>query len=141
MDKMSKEQFKKKWLDTHTELTMLDKLEASRQSLVKNSPGDKNIKTRGKIAGKNLIEKKCKEDRDNQLKEMLLDAVSVNAEKLVEAKNFDEAHKLTKLAISMIPQKIQSKNETTFTFADMVRRVTLEAEIPKTIDMVEDESE
>ena len=83
---MSKEQFKKKWIGTHTELAITDTLEKGRHSGLK-FPSDKNITTGGKIPGKNVIEAKCKEKRNEQIQDYMMDAVKVRSKEILDKKD------------------------------------------------------
>lgn len=127
MDGMTKEQFKRKYEDTHTEIKCMSDLEAGRanSSLIKKSPGDKNIKTRGKIPGKKLIERRAIEQRSDDFKHYILDAVSVRKQEILDKKDVPMVQ-LLQIVSRNLPQKIESKNEHTFTFADMVKRASAE---------------
>ncbi|MCP3686065.1 MAG: hypothetical protein GY861_25750 [bacterium] len=135
MDGMTKNQFKRKWTDTHTELSALDRLEGGRRSLIVDSPGDKGIYSSGKIKGKNILEKQGFKDRDDKFKEMILDAVDVNAEKLASPKNFNETVKLARLAADLMNHKKEANVEVNFTFADMVKQATIDKKKYNTVDV------
>jgi len=130
---MTPEEFKRRYEGTHTELQVADLTYG--QSLIKNSPGDKNITTRGKIPGKALIEAKAMEDRAEGLSHCLMDAVSARVGHLMEI----PMDKLVALAIKTLPQKVDQKIDHSFTFADMVKRASLEVENYQTLDEQEPE--
>jgi len=119
MQGMSKEQFHRKWADTHTELSALDRLEGGRQSLIKDSPGDKNIYTKGKIPGKNVIEKKAFEERAENFKHYVMDAVCVRSKDILDKEQMP-IDKLLNTVVKTLPQRQELKVEGEFTFANMI---------------------
>ncbi len=137
MEYMNKEQFKRKYLDTHKGIHCVSDLNNgtfNKGSLIKNSPGDKNITQRGKIKGKNIIEHKAMEKRSEDKKHYIMDAVSVRGMEILDK----EAMPFPKLLDSMIkilPQKVEAQ-VAHFTYADMVKQAHMNKE---TID-VENES-
>ena len=114
MQPLSKEQFKRKYLQGHQELMIADKLRGG--SLIKSSPGDKNIKSKKKIPGKDIIEKKAFENRADEFKHYLMDAVSVKGADILDMDLKD----ILNLVVKTLPTKTENKTEHTFTFADMV---------------------
>jgi hypothetical protein len=129
MQRLDKDQFRRKYLDTHKELAIIEQL-SNNGSLIKSHPEDKGITTT-KIAGKSLIEKQAKEERYGEFEEYLLDALSVRADEILQLK-FD---KLLDLITRNKPQQIQSEVNNTFTFTDMVKKATLQLERMETIDV------
>ena len=130
---MTPEQFKELYMDTHTEFQVLDMLEKGafdKGSLVKVSPGDKNITIRHKIPGKALIESIEMEKRADGLSHCLLDAKGARIGDLMDI----PMDKLVSLAIKANPQKIDQTIDHSFTFADMVKKASLEVENYETID-------
>jgi len=120
MHRMNKEEFNRKYMDTHTELSALDRLEQGRKgSVVKHSPGDKNIYSRGKIPGKNVIENKCFEKRAEDTKHYLLDALEVRSLDILDKEQMP-IDKLVNSVIKTLPQKQEVKLEGEFTFASML---------------------
>lgn len=128
-------QFLKKWTDTHTELSLsgMDK----NKSTIKTHPSDKNISCRGKIPGKNIIEKKCFEDRRNKILECLCDAFEVRAKDLVQ----EDALKIADRIVKFLPQKVEQDVSANFTFADMIHKASLSMENYQTIDVSNEEKE
>ena len=137
MEGMSKEQFMRKYIDTHKGIHCFSDLKNrsfKNSSLIKDSPGDKNIGERGKIPGKNIIESKCMEDRAEDKQHYIMDAVEVRGAEILdkEAMPFD---KLLNSMIKIMPQKIEQKT-VNFTFADMIKQATMDEEAEKnTIDI------
>jgi len=126
---MTPEQFRATYEDTHTEFQVLDLLEKG-GSLIKVHPGDKNITIRHKIPGKALIESIEMEKRADGLSHCLLDAIGARIGDLMDI----PMEKLVSLGIKTLPQKIDQKMEHNFTFADMVKKASLEVENYETID-------
>lgn len=85
-------------------------------SLIKSSPGDKNISRKKKIPGKDIIEKKAFENRADEFKHYLMDAVSVKGADILDMDLKD----ILNLVVKTLPTKTENKTEHTFTFADMV---------------------
>ena len=132
---MSKEEFLNKWMDTHTEFTLQDKLGSSNGSLIKKSDGDKNIDYRKKIPGKNIIEAKAIEKRDETFREYLDDAITVRNKEILDI----DFEKLLALRVKTMVQRIEQKTEAVHSFADMVKMVKLEAhkivDVPQAQDL------
>jgi hypothetical protein len=126
---MKPEEFKSLYMDTHMELQVLEKLNDT-GTLIKDSPGDKNITRRYKIPGKALIESIEMEKRADGLSHCLMDAIGARVGDLMDI----PMEKLVALGIKTLPQKVDSKMEHTFTFADMVKKASLEVENYDTID-------
>jgi len=131
MRQLSKEQFKRKWVDTHTELSALDLLEQGRKgSLLVKHNEDKSIKMRGKIPGKNIIEKKSIENQEKNLKEFILDASMVRSSEILD---MDYA-KLLSIAVKLVPTQVENRGTVNFTFGDMVRKANISLEKVDTIE-------
>ena len=126
---MNPEEFKARYTDTHTELQALEVMR-SKGSLITAHPEDKNITVRGKIPGKALIESKSMKDRAEGLSHCLMDAIGARISDLMEI----PMEKLVSLGIKTLPQKIDQETTHTFTFADMVKKASLEVENYQTID-------
>ena len=120
---MNQEEFKRIYTDTHMELQVADLMHG--QSLIKNSPGDKNITVRGKIPGKALIEKKAMDERAEGMAHCLMDAVGARIGDLMDI----PMDKLVSLAIKANPQKLEQKIEGNFTFAEMVKIASTEIDV------------
>ena len=131
---MTPEEFKRRYEDTHTELQLLE-LMNSNKSLIKTHPEDKNITRDHKIPGKKLIESLAMEERAEGISHVLLDACGARIGDLMEM----PVDKLYSLAIKTLPQKVAQTIDHNFTFADMVKKASLEVETYDTID--EEQSE
>lgn len=121
---MNKEEFTRRYKDTHTELQLL---EASREttSLVKVHPEDKGIASNYKIPGKALIESLAMEKRAEGLSHCLLDAISARVEDLMDI----PMEKLVSLGIKTLPQKVDQKIDGNFTLINMIQKAhTVDAE-------------
>ncbi len=131
-DKLRKE-FKKKYApDTHLGIHCMGEL-SNNGSLIKSSPGDRNI-TPLRIPGKELIEQAAKEVRDSNYQHYLHDACEIRKLEILDKKEVPMVE-LLKIISRNIPQKLESKNEHSFTFADMVKRATVELSKVDTIDV------
>jgi len=130
---MNQEEFKRIYTDTHMELQVADLMHG--QSLIKNSPGDKNITVRGKIPGKALIEKIAMDERAEGMAHCLMDAVGARVGDLMDI----PMDKLVSLAIKANPQKLEQKIEGNFTFAEMVKIASTE-DIDVEIDEVQQDT-
>lgn len=131
---MNREEFKRIYSDTHTEMQLIEELGKSK-SLIHRHPSDKNITKYGKIPGKALIEHKAMEKRAEGLSHCLLDAISARVGDLMEI----PMEKLVALGIKTLPQKVESHIDHSFTFADMVKKASVEVENYETIDEEEPE--
>ena len=127
---MTPEQFIRKYQDTHTELEALEHFQKNK-SLVKYEPGDKNIEKKKAIPGKHLIESIETEKRAEGLQHVLLDACSARIKDLMDI----PMEKLVGLTIKTLPQKIDGKMEHSMTFADIVRKASIEIENYEDIDV------
>jgi hypothetical protein len=130
MDGMSKEEFTRKWKDTHTNLKLGDYV-SGRGSVIKREPSDRGITKGGDIPGKRMIEAKAIKTREDKLKDLVLDASLVRAEETLTM-DYD---KLLALAVKMMPQKVEQSGNVKFTFGDIVRRAHMDVE---TVDTIED---
>ena len=101
MNEMNREQFLRKWEDTHAELSL------GKKNNIKH-PEDKNIWYRGKIPGKRLIEKQAMDKRADDLRHMLLDVVATRSSELLDA----DIIKMVSLAIRALPQQINANVNT-----------------------------
>ena len=118
---MNPEEFISTYKDTHMEFQLTDALNAGsfdKGSLIKTSPGDKNITVRGKIPGKALIESREMDKRAEGLSHCLMDAVGARIDNLMEI----PMDKLVSLAIKTLPQKTESKIEGNFTLVNMIQQ-------------------
>ena len=114
MQPLSKEQFKRKYLQGHKQLAIEAQLNGG--SLIKHSPGDRNISKQKKIPGKNVIEQVEYEKRADEFKHYLMDAVAVKGSDILDMDLKD----ILNLVVKTLPTKTENKTEHTFTFADMV---------------------
>ena len=127
MEGMTEEQWIRKYVGTHKGIHCLSDLAAGagrNGSLIKMSPGDKNIMANHNIHGKNLIEKKCMEDRAEDFKHFLLDTNDVRANSALD-QNLLPYKDLLALIVKTLPQKVEQKT-VNFTFADMVQQAALD---------------
>jgi hypothetical protein len=133
------EEFERRYVDTHTEikgLSALNGMEKGRfnnSSLIKNSPGDKNIYQRGKIPGKNLIEKDCMHERQEKVTGYLIDALDIRKREILNKEDY-QIKDLINAIVRLMPQKVESDVNTTHTFADEVKRLTIEKKKYTAID-------
>lgn len=128
MQPFTKEQFKRKYLQGHTELQISECL-SKNGSLIKHSPGDKNIRKNKKIPGKAIIEKIEYDKRADLFKHYLMDAVEVKGAEILDMDIKD----LLTLVVKTIPTKVENKHTAEFTFADMVMKAN-KLEKVETID-------
>ena len=133
---MTPEEFRRTYEDTHTELQALE-LMRNNGSLIKTEPGARNITVNGKIPGKALIEKRAMEERAEGLAHCLMDAVGARVGDLMDI----PMDKLVSLAIKANPQKIDQTIDHSFTFADMVKKASLEVENYETIETADHEEQ
>ena len=118
---MTEEEFRRTYMDPHMELKTTDVLSQgsfSKSNAATYSPGDKNIRTHGKIPGKSLIESKEMEKRRIGVEHLVFDAISVNAHKVKDV----PVQNLIALAIKMAPQKLEGKVEHEFTLMEFVHK-------------------
>lgn len=136
MEGMTREQFKRKYLDTHTELSLQDRLSST--NLCPGNISKKQLKVFDK--SKKEIEKKCAEDRAEDVSRMLYDAVSVRNIEVLSKEDMP-IDKLLALTIKAHPQQAQVKHtgEVAFTFADMISSASINLEKVETIDAEIDE--
>ena len=133
---MSREEFARKYFGTHTELSALTRLEEGQKhrSLIGSHPEDKNIPYRGKIPGKNLIEKKCFKDREDNFKNYLLDAVAVRNKEILNKEEMPFKD-LLNFATKVLSNKVEGEVNHNFTYADMVMRASKNLEKVHTVDV------
>lgn len=131
---MDKEQFKRKWVGTHTELNVIDKLNGT--SLIDNSVSKKQLKNIEKT--KRNIEKKSIDQQLNDVSEMLYDAVGVRKNEVLDQDKLP-IKDLLMLTIKAHPQhaKIENTGNVNFTFADMIEKSSFTLNKVKTIDVEE----
>jgi len=139
LNSKARKEFKKKYhKDTLLGRSVASKISgkeiSNNGSLIKSSPGDRNI-TPLWIPGKGLIESKAKEKRDEDYQHYLHDALEVRKLEILDKKDVPMVSLLQMISRN-IPQKLESKNEHTFTFADMVKRATIELQKIDTVDAV-----
>lgn len=130
---MNKQQFKRKWKDTHTEFLVADKLNGNTGSLVRSSAGDKNISFKKRIPGKREIEKVSIAKQNEKLREFVLDASYVRGTEILNPKKMPYKD-LLNAAIKLMPTQIEQSGNVNFTFGDMVRKAHLEFEKVDTIE-------
>ena len=130
----ARKRFKRKYSpDTHLGLHVASKL-SNNGSLIKTSPGDRNVTPFKIIPGKRSIELSEKEKRDQQFQHYLLDAAEIRKMEILNKEDVPMVS-LLQIISRNIPQKVESKNEHTFTFADMVKKATFELERVETVDV------
>jgi hypothetical protein len=121
---MNKAQFKQKWEDTHTELSALDRLEKGRKgSSLKTDVTDKQMAKWN--SAKKLIEAKGMRDREEAVQHLLIDALAVRNVELLDKKDLPMYQLLGSIS-KMKTQKVEGNVQHTHTFADMIKKVTLE---------------
>lgn len=131
MKAMTKEQFRRKYVDTHTELHALDYLRNG--SVIKSSPGDRNISAMKPIPGKREIEKLSMEKHKENLVGFVMDANSVRAKEILDPEKLPYKD-LLYAAIKLMPTKVEQSGSVDFTFGDMVKKAHLELEKVDTIE-------
>ena len=129
---MSREQFKRKYVDTHTELKGNTAMFGGNS--VKMSPGDKNASRVKQL--KKPIERSCMEKQRSDLRGYLGDALSVRQKEILN-KNDYSIKDLINAIIKTLPQQIDQKSEVSMNFADEIKRLTIEAKKYKAIDAEE----
>jgi len=123
---MSKEQFARKYIDTHKGIHCGSDLmngAYKNGSLIKMSPGDKNI-YKERVKGQSLCEPKCSEERAEAFKHYLMDANAVRSDEILDPEKMP-IKDLLSLIVRTLPQKTESK-EMHFTFADMVKQAAMD---------------
>jgi hypothetical protein len=121
MSPMTREQFKRKYVDTHTELTAMSSLPHKRNNIT--DPSDKN-------ANKcNLLKKPYEAQgfviRANKLNDYIYDGVEVRAEDILDKKQIPMKD-LLKIAVSIAPKNININANVTNTFADLWNTIDVE---------------
>ena len=140
MEGMTREQFNRKYIDTHKGIhcvTDLNNGAFNKGSLIKESPSDHHITTHGPIEGKKMIEKKGMEERADDKKHYIMDAVSVRQEEILD-KDIMPFPKLLDSMIKIMPQKVEAQ-VAHFTFADMIKQATMDEK--KTINIEKENKE
>ena len=132
---MSKDQWHRKYVDTHAGLHAMSELAGKTGNLVKTHPEDKNITHNHPIKGKNLLENRAIKKRANNFRHFVLDTVSVRNEEILD-KEAVPMKDLLNLAAKILPQQKEDLGEEkTATFADMVKTVTIEMRKYDTVDV------
>jgi len=139
MEEISRAEFKRKYSkDNHLGLYCKNNLaDIGQGSLIRSSPGDRNITVDKPIPGKNLIEKKAMDKRAEDFKHYLLDAVAVRKKEILDKKEVPMVQ-LLQIVSRNLPQEVKSDSNVTFTFADMVKRATIELTKFETVDVEKD---
>lgn len=143
MEEMTRAEFKRKYsIDNHLGLhckTEFSKL--GQGSLIRREPGDRGVSPResNPLNGKKEIEKAALEKRSDDFKHYLLDAVSVRKKEILDKKEVPMVQ-LLQIVSRNLPQEVKSDSNVTFTFADMVKRATLELNKVETIDIEKEEN-
>ena len=130
----TQDEFLAKYADTHTEFTALETL--SNNHRIKNSACDsKMVRDRGKLQpeGKRAIEADCWKEREEKTRNLFFDLLAVRQKELLSKEDFPITH-LVSTIVKLMPQKVESKNETVHSFADMVKKVKAEFERTDVID-------
>jgi hypothetical protein len=123
---MSREQFKKKYIDTHTAIQGHSLLTGGYKNLIDKHPGDKNVKHYVKL--KKPIELKCAVKRAENLQNFLLDIIEVRAEDALDKKQLPFKDAL-KIAVSAMPKKLDINANVTNTFAELWNTMDVEGEV------------
>ena len=137
---MSREEFKRKHFDTHTELKAESVLGGAtsgqfrQKNTISKEPGDKNAKHVAKL--KKPIERECMEKQRSDLRQYLGDALSVRQKEILN-KNDYSIKDLINAIIKTLPQQIDQKSEVSMNFADEIKRLTIESKKYKAIDAEE----
>jgi len=121
MSPMTREQFKRKYVDTHTEIKAMSLLEKKGNNVIE--PSDKNAKRYGLL--KRPIEKKCAAIRAENLNDYIYDGVEVRSPEILD-KNQLPFRDLLKIAVSIAPKNININANVTNTFADLWETVDIE---------------
>lgn len=112
---MSKEEFKRKYEDTHKGLHAVDVLINGKKQVIKY-PEDKNAKNVKRL--KTNIERKAFEERAKDLQNFVFDTVAVRASDVLDSKQLPMKD-LLKSAISMIPKQLNVEQNINHTFASL----------------------
>lgn len=133
---MNRDQWNRKYTLTHKGLHATQQLIDGRQgSLIKHSPGDKNVTSYKDLPGKNLIETREMKKRANNFRHFVLDSVSVRNDEILDKKAVPMKD-LLNLAAKILPQQKEDVGEEkSVTFADMVKTVTIEMRKYDTVDV------
>ena len=86
MSPMDREQFKRKWYDTHTELKLGSAMFGA--NAVKKSPGDRNAANVSKL--KKPIEKFYMDKQRENMVELLSDAFGIRAKEVLNKNEFSQ---------------------------------------------------
>ena len=124
MQGMSKEQFKRKYIDTHTELQCIDHM------------SKRDMKNISKY--KKKVEKDSAEERIDKLSQMLTEAVGCRSDELIDS----EALPMKDLLLATLrahPQraKIENTGTVNFTFADMMTKANITMNKIDDVDVTE----
>lgn len=120
---MDREQFKRKYEDTHVELAVNGPL-SSNGSLIRNSPGDRNARAVKKY--KKGIELECMNKKKEALQNFMLDTVAVRAEDMLDRKQLPMKD-LLKVAVSALPHKVEVEANVTNSFLDLYNTIETES--------------
>jgi len=131
------EAFKREYVDSHTEIKVLSALNSLHKgsykngSLSKMEPGDKNAERYQVL--KKPIERECMEVQREKAVNCLFEAFDIRKKEILNKKDFSMKDLLGAMA-KLMPQKSESKVETTHNFAEEIKRLTLEKKTYKAID-------
>ena len=115
MEGMEKEQFMRKYEDTHKGLSVSEKLSKARKTSTK-FPSDLNAKnvTRAKRG----MERQAIEKRKDDYQHYILDAVAVRAKEILNKKDMPMKD-LLKTATSVLPKEVKVESNVTHSFVDL----------------------
>ena len=113
-------EWKRRYVDNHNELSIMDTLSSQYGTLVKTSSGDKNIKPVGDIPGKKVIEADYMKERNKLLDRFIHDTLELRSEDILKV----DYKELLRLAIQSRPKVIEGKMEHEYTFSDMVKNAS-----------------
>lgn len=136
MERSPEEQMKEK-LDGHLGFSIMDALHGGSYkggSLVKHSPGDKNITSRHKMPGKNIIEHNCIKKRKEDVQHVLVDVMVMRQMELLDPEQMPMS-KLVDSVIKVLPTKIEAESHHTFTFADMIQTAAKKVDLEDVEDV------
>ena len=134
---MTKEQFKARWLDTHTEVCATDVLRKgsfangslARETLSRSDMAEINV-------AKKAIEREGVAKRAENLTNFMLDSVEVRGSEVLDPDKLP-IKDLLGLTIKLMPQqaKIQHTGEVNFTFTDMIAKASIDLDRIEDIDV------
>jgi hypothetical protein len=124
---MNREQFKRKYIDSHTEIQAMSKLGKKKGWCAKNNdiiePSDKNAANVKHL--KKPIERKCAIVRAENVTHFVYDAIEVRAEDVLDKEQVPMKD-LLKIAVSAAPKHVKIDANINNTFADLWNTTDIE---------------